>query len=168
MTKPYHIWVAIANVGARTVPLTVRFLHSECKPWLGSGQVTAASSTQVTDDCARAALLSRRCHNRVNLGGTATDLRGCFCAGQQRLQPASDGREYPESTSQAEYAGSIPVIGSTVTRAYRAGRRIVRLPCTPPVPRLGAPHLCAPHLCATPRTCDNTALALVGFARRNG
>jgi hypothetical protein len=57
--------------------------------------------------------LSRRCHNRAKLGGMPMDLHGCFCAGgllqQTRLGPLA----HSESTSQAEYAGSIPVIGST-------------------------------------------------------
>jgi hypothetical protein len=46
-----------------------------------------------------------------------------------------DGRT---SASQAEYAGSIPVIGSTLTRAFRPHYRLGLSPGTPAVPRLGA------------------------------
>jgi hypothetical protein len=35
-----------------------------------------------------------------------------FCAGERRLQTVWDCLKHLESTSQAEYAGSIPVIGS--------------------------------------------------------
>jgi hypothetical protein len=62
---------------------------------------------------ARPLPLSRRCHNRAKLIDTSAYLHGCFCAGQQPPQTAWNRREHPESTSQAEYAGSIPVIGST-------------------------------------------------------
>jgi hypothetical protein len=63
--------------------------------------------------------LSRRCHNRAKLDDTPADLCGCFAHVRDVYRPVWDHLEHPESTSQAEYAGSIPVIGSTSEQPRR-------------------------------------------------
>ena len=57
--------------------------------------------------------VSRRCHKSPRLQWAAVDVPGQFVARHAVLRAPVDTCKRPESTSQAEYAGSIPVIGST-------------------------------------------------------
>src|ERR1700677_4909587 len=52
------------------------------------------------------------------------DLHGCFSAGRPISRTHRDNQGRAGSTSQAEYAGSIPVIGSTLTSSNAV--RIIR------------------------------------------
>ena len=49
-------------------------------------------------------------------------MAGCDGAGSRLGWTPTDFKKLAESTSQAEYAGSIPVIGSTLTSALVARR----------------------------------------------
>ena len=71
--------------------------------------------------------LSRRCHNSVRPQRTLMDFRGCGSAGQRLQHSSADPLARLESASQAEYAGSIPVIGSNVmSQVIGISRKLVK------------------------------------------
>ena len=83
---------------------------------LGQGGAGAASGP---------ASLSRGCHNSPQRRRAEVDVHGRVFAGQGDSWTSVDSCKRPESTSQVEYAGSIPVIGSTSTSGNAV--RTVRL-----------------------------------------
>jgi hypothetical protein len=62
--------------------------------------------------------VSRRCHESKQLPQTPTDLHGCISAGSPHSTTHRDAHRCTESTSQVEYAGSIPVIGFTPSSGW--------------------------------------------------
>ena len=67
--------------------------------------------------------MSRACHKYSRLPRTTIDLHGCLSAVRLTRQTVRDSYGHRESTSQAEYSGSIPVIGSMLTSANGVERR---------------------------------------------
>ena len=65
---------------------------------------------------------------------TTADEHGCTSAGRLIRQTLRDSDGLCESTSQAEYAGSIPVIGSPPNRANAAERRFCQRAGTYSIP----------------------------------
>jgi hypothetical protein len=87
----------------------------------------------------RTASVSHECHNYPKPQWSKADLHARVFRRHGNWWTPVDASEHPESTSQAEYAGSIPVISSTVigspiTRANAAERRFCQRAGTYPIP----------------------------------
>jgi hypothetical protein len=74
--------------------------------------------------------VSRRCHKLFELWQTTAYALGQLSPVRRRREPLVDAPERTESTSEAEYAGSIPVIGTVIgsTLTSSAAVRTVRTP----------------------------------------
>jgi hypothetical protein len=74
--------------------------------------------------------VSRRCHKLFELWQTTAYALGQLSPVRRRREPSVDAPERTESTSEAEYAGSIPVIGTVIgsTLTSSAAVRTVRTP----------------------------------------
>jgi hypothetical protein len=94
-------------------------------------QVTSADWIGVTER------VSRRCHKSWPTERTASDNHEHIFAAKPSFWTHRDTPERTESTSQAEYAGSIPVIGSTLTSDDSVERRFGRRGGTYPIPTAG-------------------------------
>jgi hypothetical protein len=91
---------------------------TESRSWLRSGlRLGAIASEFMTGP------VSRGCHKYGRLLRTTQDLHGRPSAALTR-QTHRDRDGHSESTSQVEYAGSIPVIGSTNPQTARGTSRL--------------------------------------------
>jgi len=72
------------------------------------------------------------CHYRATNPGQPRSTQTLWDTPSPQVNPNPPA---PTSDSQAEYAGSIPVIGSTLSRSNRSRFRLDLVARTPPVPR---------------------------------